>query len=98
MKKIDISGKIIGELFIEEDTGYSDVCVLPGKHTALVAYENNGEIMIPDKPGLGLSMNEEACESYPFQPIDLRHYKGTLTNVRPAGNTGYYFEGLPNID
>ena len=59
---------------------------------------NNGEIMIPDKPGLGLSLNEEACESYPFQPIDLRHYKGTLTNVRPAGNTGYYFEGLPNID
>ena len=54
--------------------------------------------MIPDKPGLGLSLNEEACESYPFQPIDLRHYKGTLTNVRPAGNTGYYFEGLPNID
>ena len=54
----------------------------------------NGEILIPDGIGLGLNLNEEACERYPYQPIDLRHYKGTLTNVRPTGKTGYYFEGL----
>lgn len=48
VKKIDSSGKILGELFLTGDAGYSDICALPGKHTALVAYENNGEIMIAE--------------------------------------------------
>ena len=53
-----------------------------------------GEILIPTGSGLGLELNEEACLQYPFQPIDLRHYKGTLTDVRPAGAASFYFEGL----
>lgn len=48
--------------------------------------------------GLGLALNEENCAKYPFQPVDLRHYKGTLTNVRPAGASSYYFDGLPAVD
>ena len=55
----------------------------------------DGNILIPEGNGLGLNLNEEACMKYPFQPVDLRHYKGTLTNVRPKGSTSYYFEGLP---
>lgn len=55
---------------------------------------DEGCIRIPEGCGLGLEINEEACEKYPFQPIDLRHYKGTLTNVRPAGSTAFYFDGL----
>lgn len=58
-----------------------------------VVFEN-GNILIPQGIGLGLELNEEACSSYPFQPIDLRHYKGTLTNIRPVGSTDFYFEGL----
>ena len=45
---------------------------------------DKGNILIPTGVGLGLEINEENCLKYPFQPIDLRHYKGTLTNVRPA--------------
>lgn len=55
---------------------------------------DHGDIRIPEGVGLGLELNEENCMKYPFQPIDLRHYKGTLTNVRPAGQTSYYFEGI----
>lgn len=58
-----------------------------------VVFEN-GNILIPEGPGLGLELNEENCLKYPFQPIDLRHYKGTLTNIRPADKTSTYFIGL----
>ena len=57
----------------------------------------NGSLLIPDKAGLGLELNEDACSRYPFQPVDLRHYRGTLTDVRPAGaGSCCYFEGLPS--
>lgn len=52
-----------------------------------------GSIRIPGGPGLGLEINEEACGRYPFQPINLRHYNNTLTDVRPAGSCTY-FENL----
>ena len=55
---------------------------------------DKGNILIPTGTGLGLEINEENCLKYPYQPIDLRHYKGTLTNVRPAEHTSTYFEGL----
>ena len=54
----------------------------------------NGFIQIPEGVGLGLELKEENMDKYPMQPIDLRHYKGTLTDVRPAGKTCYYFSGL----
>ena len=55
---------------------------------------DKGNILIPTGVGLGLEINEENCLKYPFQPIDLRHYKGTLTNIRPTDHTSTYFEGL----
>lgn len=55
---------------------------------------DNGNILIPEGVGLGLELNEENCLKYPFQPVDLRHYKGTLTNVRPQGQSGTYFIGI----
>ena len=55
---------------------------------------DKGNILFPTGVGLGLEINEENCLKYPFQPIDLRHYKGTLTNIRPADHTSTYFEGL----
>lgn len=59
-----------------------------------VVYKN-GCIKIPRKSGLGIEINEEECLKYPYEPITLRHYKGTLTDIRPAEKTGYYFKGLP---
>lgn len=54
-----------------------------------------GSIKIPQKPGLGININEEACLAHPYQPIQIRHYKGTLTDIRPAGSeTIYYFVGI----
>ena len=61
--------------------------------TERVRFEE-GSILIPDGSGLGLELNEEACLRHPYQPIDLRHYKGTLTNIRPVDSTIVYFEGF----
>ena len=55
---------------------------------------DHGNILIPEGVGLGLELNEENCQKYPFQPIDLRHYKGTLTHIRPADQSSTYFIGI----
>lgn len=50
----------------------------------------NGYIKIPDKPGLGIEINEEECAKYPYRAHTLRHYTGALTDIRPA-KTEFYF-------
>lgn len=50
----------------------------------------NGMIKIPDGPGLGIEINEEACLAHPYKPHTLRHYTGALTDIRPA-KTEFYF-------
>ena len=45
----------------------------------------NGEMIIPDAPGLGIDIDEEACAAHPYKPYALRHYIGTLTDIRPEG-------------
>lgn len=52
-------------------------------------YED-GHITIPDKPGLGIELNEDAFDDYPYEPRDLRHYTGALTDIRPP-ETKFYF-------
>lgn len=49
-----------------------------------------GYIKIPDKPGLGIEINEEECMKHPYKPHTLRHYTGALTDIRPA-DTEFYF-------
>ena len=51
---------------------------------------NDGYLTIPDKPGLGIEINEEECLKHPYQPHTLRHYTGALTDIRPA-KTEFYF-------
>lgn len=58
-----------------------------------VVYED-GNILIGDRPGLGVTINEAEAAKYPYQPINLRHYTGKLTEIRPAGEAKYYFKGL----
>ncbi|MEA5014199.1 MAG: galactonate dehydratase [Candidatus Limiplasma sp.] len=58
-----------------------------------VVYEN-GEILIPSKPGLGIDVNVEEVLKSPYTPRNLRHYTGELTNIRPQDDTVYYFKGL----
>jgi galactonate dehydratase len=52
----------------------------------------DGNMTIPDKPGLGIDLDEAAIARYPYQPRDLRHYRGTLTDIRPE-NAKSYFKG-----
>lgn len=60
----------------------------------IVEYED-GSILIPDRPGLGIDVNIDAVLARPYRPINLRHYTGTLTDIRPEGDTVFYFKGLP---
>ena len=50
----------------------------------------DGYITIPDRPGLGIEINEEECEKHPYKPHTLRHYTGQLTNIRPAKSEFYF--------
>lgn len=50
----------------------------------------DGFMTIPDKPGLGIEINEEECLKHPYQVHTLRHYTGALTDIRPA-KTEFYF-------
>lgn len=51
----------------------------------------DGHLLIPDKPGLGLELNEEAAARFPYEPHDLRHYTtGALTSIRPPDARPYY--------
>ena len=38
----------------------------------------------------GIDLNEEAIAAHPYEPRDLRHYTGALTDIRPADATGYF--------
>ena len=50
----------------------------------------DGFIKIPEKPGLGLELNEEACSMHPYQAHSLRHYSGALTDIRPAKSEFFF--------
>ena len=43
-----------------------------------------------DRPGLGVDIDEAAAAKHPFEPHFLRHYVGTLTNVRPPDSRDYF--------
>ena len=50
----------------------------------------DGYIRVPDKPGLGIEINEEACKAHPYQVHTIRHYTGALTDIRPAKSEFYF--------
>ena len=57
--------------------------------TENVTFEN-GAMLIPDAPGLGIDLNIEAMAAHPYEPRDLRHYNGQLTNIRPPDAADYF--------
>ncbi|HPM82176.1 MAG TPA: mandelate racemase/muconate lactonizing enzyme family protein [Candidatus Anammoximicrobium sp.] len=44
----------------------------------------NGEMLIPTRPGLGIELNEAALANHPPKHYHLRHYRGDLTAIRPS--------------
>ena len=68
---------------------YSDVVYRKDVTDESLEYAD-GKIKIPDRPGLGIELNEEECLKYPYQVHTLRHYTGKLTDIRPP-ETAFYF-------
>ena len=68
---------------------YSDVTWRHEVTNESLHYEN-GYLYIPQKPGLGIEINEKKCAEHPYRPHTLRHYTGALTDIRPA-KTEFYF-------
>lgn len=68
---------------------YSDVIYRKDVTNESLNY-HDGYIDIPDKPGLGIELNEEECLAHPYQQHTLRHYTGALTDIRPP-ETAFYF-------
>lgn len=50
----------------------------------------DGCMLIPQKPGLGVDIVPDEIAKHPYQPKDLRHYQGTLTDIRPEGAKSYF--------
>lgn len=50
----------------------------------------NGCMVIPERPGLGIDLDEKELLKHPYIRTELRHYKGTLTNIRPPDAVRYY--------
>lgn len=50
----------------------------------------DGYISIPNKPGLGIEIDEEECIKHPYSPHTLRHYTGALTDIRPPKSEFYF--------
>ncbi len=68
---------------------YSDVVYRKDVTNENLEYKD-GYMKIPDKPGLGIEINEEECLKHPYKTHTLRHYTGALTNIRPP-ETKFYF-------
>ena len=54
---------------------------------------DNGSITIPDVPGLGLELDEDACARHPYQRHPIRQYDPTYTSSRPEGSVPFVSGG-----
>ncbi len=50
----------------------------------------NGRMSIPEKSGLGIELDEEEIAKHPYESKPLRHYRGDLTDIRPANAVEWY--------
>lgn len=50
----------------------------------------DGHMLVPNAPGLGIDIDEEACARHPHKPYALRHYVGKLTDIRPPDAAPFY--------
>ncbi len=73
------------------ETMSSDVPWRADISTETVKFES-GAMGIPDKPGLGIDINVAEIKKHPFVAKELRHYQGTLTEIRPADAKSYFLQ------
>jgi len=93
------SGPVANAATLQLAAACPNFCILEIMHSDVVWRSDvtdealiykDGYIQIPNKPGLGIEIDEEACLTHPYQPHTLRHYTGALTDIRPA-ETKFYF-------
>lgn len=49
-----------------------------------------GDIMIPDAPGLGIELDLEAIAEHPFTPHPMRLFTDAVADIRPDDATSYF--------
>ncbi len=49
-----------------------------------------GSMLIGNRPGLGIELRFDEIAKHPYQSCNLRHYRGDLTDIRPADAPGYF--------
>jgi len=54
----------------------------------------DGCMVVPDRPGLGIELAEEAALRHPYQPCPFRHYTGALTEIRPPDAVPFFHAKL----
>ena len=52
----------------------------------------DGYMHLPTEPGLGIDIFEQEIARHPYQPTALRHYIGTLVDIRPDGGAKKYYQ------
>lgn len=78
--------------FLILETMSSDVAYRGEVTTEAVGFAG-GLMRIPTAPGLGIDLNPEAIAAHPYEPRNLRHYLGTLTDIRPGDAASYFTTG-----
>jgi galactonate dehydratase len=71
------------------ETMFSDVDYRRDISTEKVSF-TDGFMSIPDGPGLGIDINEDAISEHPYEARNLRHYRGDLTDIRPKNSESYF--------
>jgi galactonate dehydratase len=51
---------------------------------------HDGAMMISDRPGLGIDIDEEACARHPYRHYPNNQYDGRITQVRSASSVPYF--------
>ncbi len=78
-----------------------EIMLTDGSFRKLITNEEvhfeDGYIIIPDKPGLGIDVNVDEVLKRPYIPRNLRHYTGNVTSIRPKDDTHYYFKELEDL-
>jgi galactonate dehydratase len=65
---------------------------ISNEHLVLTA---EGDVMIPERPGLGIDLDLDAIAEHPYQPHPMRLFSDAVADIRPEGARSYFHEPEP---